>query len=83
VTVPEPERTPNPGVMYSVMTFVQIASVASAAPPASARAALDAQIIVATAMAAAPAPARLIRADVVDVKRMCVLLGWWCDRHAI
>jgi hypothetical protein len=72
---------PKPGVMYSVMTFVQMASVASATPAALAGTAVDAEIIIATAMA--PTPARLIRADVVDVKGICVLLGWWSDRHAI
>jgi hypothetical protein len=67
--------------MYSVMTFVQTASVARAAAAAPDVAGVDARIIVATTTALGPA--RLIRADVVDVKRMCVLLGWWCDRQAI
>jgi hypothetical protein len=58
----------NPGAIYSVMTFVQMASVASTAPAALAGAAVDAEIIIATAMA--PTPARLIGADVVDVKDM-------------
>jgi hypothetical protein len=68
--------------MYSVMMFVQMASVASGAPAALVEVAVAAEIVTAMAKAMTPAPVRLIGADVVDVNGIACSFGW-CDRHAI
>ena len=67
--MPEVARRLKPGEMYSVMTFVQIASVAGGAPAAAAPA-VDAESSTVTAPVTAPAR----RAGTALMWSMCMAL---------